>query len=1013
MALVLAGCQVPVMLGNSSWIEAPLMADGLEDAASGGYEGFDTTLHVRDSSTAWLKFSLATLPSGDLWTLTSSGGTGSAQYTPNAYALTAAKVVSARLVVLVQSVNQPGYVNLALSPDAADGCFARESVQPSCQVGAGASAQATDADHPATPLQVTRTGFYSFDVTSLVRQGLGREQLAFALRPAAVAAGAAAGDFVIGSKEQDVEALLGSGDTQVSIPSSLAPSARLYVTLSDAVGQVSTTDIYSTAPNVRNFRYSASDPAVAGRNFNNQEVALLQGPPDGVQGDKAFFYAVSPFIGGLSGQFKSAVDVAFPGGLSVRQTLVSSTVAPVAGPSPSMVWYSMPYSNALTWSAWQPPSGNPVLASSPLAADVGRQTVLLDSTAPMAATMQNTYNTGQSGGLLFGVAATSATATPIDLRMGGSVQPRYITAITPRPQDGTGVYYDPGDNTYARTWCFGPDADSGACTMDVTSFSTKARVGRSYPAVRLISVMGFGSGSPGSGPYRTDMHISVPEQGASATLISSYLFQFRFGVGVDASRPLGYWVPLGTANRIPGSYEGVISMPGHNDRFTIHYENLPLPVPGLSGPTALSLPWQQGQASLTVPDFQLSVDDTQANLNDDTLRWRIASSHSADVVPSQVLNQGTGSQPFGVTFNGLGRRTLTVTSAGDAAATASMDVVLQASTATTLTASTASAMVGQSITLTASVQNGIASAAGMVRWRDGSQILGAAALDTSGQARLTTVLARGTHSLVAEYLGDADAGLLASQSAVLTVEVVQAVTSVQLQWPASLAKGQAAVVQASVAAVAPAAGVPDGQVGISLAGGSCTAQLANGQGQCSLTPTALGAAQVTGVYSGSASFAPSQVQYPANVGGPVPRVVFTSSPNPSRPGEPVTFTVVVSADVALGNAQGASLRQASAPVPGGTVVFADNGTELGRMPLDGQGSASWSTDRFVTPGTHAITVSYSGDAQNAAATQSLVQTVAGISVVPVPALGPWALWLGSGLMLAAAALARRRAAWRT
>jgi hypothetical protein len=82
-----------------------------------------------------------------------------------------------------------------------------------------------------------------------------------------------------------------------------------------------------------------------------------------------------------------------------------------------------------------------------------------------------------------------------------------------------------------------------------------------------------------------------------------------------------------------------------------------------------------------------------------------------------------------------------------------------------------------------------------------------------------------------------------------------------------------------------------------------------------------------------------------NTGGT--RITLTSSQNPSKLGQPVTFTATVTASIA------------SIGTPSGKVVFKDGNAVLGISPLSG-GQASFTTST-LSVGEHKITCVYSGD----------------------------------------------------
>ncbi len=82
-----------------------------------------------------------------------------------------------------------------------------------------------------------------------------------------------------------------------------------------------------------------------------------------------------------------------------------------------------------------------------------------------------------------------------------------------------------------------------------------------------------------------------------------------------------------------------------------------------------------------------------------------------------------------------------------------------------------------------------------------------------------------------------------------------------------------------------------------------------------------------------------------NIGGTF--VTLTSSPNPSKLGQPVTFTATVSASLP------------DRPEPTGSVTFMNGSNVLGTLPLI-SGTAMLTTSG-LTAGTHSITAAYSGD----------------------------------------------------
>ena len=143
----------------------------------------------------------------------------------------------------------------------------------------------------------------------------------------------------------------------------------------------------------------------------------------------------------------------------------------------------------------------------------------------------------------------------------------------------------------------------------------------------------------------------------------------------------------------------------------------------------------------------------------------------------------------------------------------------QAITATTVTASTASAVVGQPVTLIASVTEqggGEGAMSGIVTFSDGSTVLGTATVagaDGTAMAILpTAVLAIGDHSITATYGGDANnAGSTTGTPDEVTIE--QDVTDVLIvSSVSSSVYGQSVTITAIIAAPGQNTSAPTGQV---------------------------------------------------------------------------------------------------------------------------------------------------------------------------------------------------------
>jgi uncharacterized repeat protein (TIGR03803 family) len=134
--------------------------------------------------------------------------------------------------------------------------------------------------------------------------------------------------------------------------------------------------------------------------------------------------------------------------------------------------------------------------------------------------------------------------------------------------------------------------------------------------------------------------------------------------------------------------------------------------------------------------------------------------------------------------------------------------------------------------------------------------------------------------------------------------------------------------------------------------------LSNGVAALSTPKLVAGTHSITAVYSGDANNAPSTSAAVTQVVKAATGTTLTSSKNPSTFRTAVTFTASVK-----GNA------------PTGSVTFLDGSVSLGTATLGSDGKAKLTT-AALRRGTHKITARYSGDANNAASTSSvLTQTV--------------------------------------
>jgi hypothetical protein len=212
-----------------------------------------------------------------------------------------------------------------------------------------------------------------------------------------------------------------------------------------------------------------------------------------------------------------------------------------------------------------------------------------------------------------------------------------------------------------------------------------------------------------------------------------------------------------------------------------------------------------------------------------------------------------------------GQHTITATYSGDssfATSTASplTQTVFNNSTTTTLATSASTAVFGQAITLTAVVAATPPSTSlptGTVTFIVDGVARATVAVNGFGRALLTlSNLAVGAHTITADYSGDAN--LSASNTAsVLKETVSKSGTTTKVTSSASpSASGQSVTFTATIAAIAPGAGVPTGTVTFVIDGVSEKPVTVNSAGKAAFAISTLkpGTHTITASYNGSTNF---------------------------------------------------------------------------------------------------------------------------------------------------------------
>ena len=363
---------------------------------------------------------------------------------------------------------------------------------------------------------------------------------------------------------------------------------------------------------------------------------------------------------------------------------------------------------------------------------------------------------------------------------------------------------------------------------------------------------------------------------------------------------------------------------------------------------------------------------------------------------------GSGKATLTTSALAVGAHALAAAYGGDADhAAASGSAALTVGKAATSLALAAAPVLGQAVTLTATLTvtaPGAGTPSGAVTFYDGGSPIGTGAISGGKATLATSTLAAGSHALTASYGGDGS--FTGSASAPLPLAVGGGATTAALAVsPSPATVGQAVTL---VVTVTSGGGTPPGTVLLSDGGaplGAVTLDAA-GHGTLTVSGLAAGAHALAAVYAGSGSFLqsrPAVVTLEVNPASSTTAVA--SSANPTTTHLEVVFTATVTTPAS------------GAGTPTGTVTFTDGTGALGAASLDATGTATLAV-RSLARGPHPITAAYGGDAGHAASSGALAETVedappvAGSgSALAFGAAGPTATVAGSGAALAGIATA--------
>jgi sugar lactone lactonase YvrE len=356
--------------------------------------------------------------------------------------------------------------------------------------------------------------------------------------------------------------------------------------------------------------------------------------------------------------------------------------------------------------------------------------------------------------------------------------------------------------------------------------------------------------------------------------------------------------------------------------------------------------------SATMPGGTVTFSDGATNLGQGTL--------NAAGVATYVTSTLVG-----------GQHSITANYAGDASDLPSQSVVLtqtvaKDATTTSLATSSASVYAGVSVTFTSVVSRADgAIPTGTVTFFDGTNAIGTATLSPTGTASLaTTALAGGSHTISAQYAGDANN--LTSTSATVNETILPIATTTTLA-----AAPNPAVAGAPLQLTATV--VQSGAIG---AGGAFTGTVTFSDGATVLGTAAVSSAGIATLsvstlnvgshslsagYGGNTNYLPSTSPSIAEtLLTAVTSTALASSLTPSIAGTPVTLTATVTG---------------TGGIPTGTVTFLSGATTLGTGALNARGVATLATSSLAV-GQDTLTAVYGGDSKDTASTSpALLQTV--------------------------------------
>jgi len=287
-----------------------------------------------------------------------------------------------------------------------------------------------------------------------------------------------------------------------------------------------------------------------------------------------------------------------------------------------------------------------------------------------------------------------------------------------------------------------------------------------------------------------------------------------------------------------------------------------------------------------------------------------------------------------------------------------------------VSASNTAPSAGASVSITANLNSPLP-VTGTVIFKDGSTTLGSASVSGTSATFSTSSLSAGSHSITAVYGGDAY-NLTVTSSAV-NINVIAAPTLTLSTSQSSVTLGGSLTFTASLATGASPTGTVTFKDGASTLG---SVSLSGTTASFSTSALSAGQHSITAIYGGDANNLSATSSTVVVTVTASPGLTLTASQLTINVGTAITLTANLSAGVS----------------PTGTVTFKDGANAVGSANVAGS-SASLILSNLVA-GTHSLTASYAGDANNAMANSGVVTVVVNALVLSpsvtsvLPASGP-------------------------